>query len=678
MPDRGNNSKLDDNRDQGLARTALTVHISANFKVRSTGFGVMTKETFSFQAEVSKLLDIVAHSLYSQKEIFLRELISNASDACDKLRYEALTNPVLIEGSGDFEILLTIDKKAKTLTISDNGIGMSREDLVETLGTIARSGTQAFMEALTEARGDGKKSKKKDATGDVDLIGQFGVGFYSAFMVADKIEVTTQRANNDQAWLWVSDGRGEFSIEEGNRSSRGTDVVVYLKKEDKEYLEEARIRNIVKTYSDHIGLPVILKGIGKDAKDETLNTASALWTRQKKDISNEDYKEFYHHVSNMFDDPWLTIHNRVEGVQAYTNLLYIPSSRPFDLFQPERKSQLKLYVKKVYITENCEELLPSYFRFVRGIVDSEDLPLNISREMLQHNPALAKIKKALTKRIFDELKKKAEKATDEYKEFWDNFGAVVKEGIYEDFENREKLLEIARFRTTVADEIISLADYTGRMKKGQEAIYYISGEEAEHIAQSPQLEGFKAKSVEVLLLTDPVDEFWVSSIGLYEEKPFKSATRGGADLTNIEGDKKKSNKKDADKKDKKPNVEPLIAAFKVALGDKVKDVRTSERLTDSPVCLVAEEGDMDIHLERMLKQHKQITEATPRVLEINSGHALISKLAKRAGDGDGKDPVIGDAALLLFDQARIVEGEPLADPMAFSRRMASVMEKGLG
>ena len=677
MPDRTNHSKRDVNVCRGLAHNAPTVHISAKFKARSMGFGIMTKETFSFQAEVSKLLDIVAHSLYSQKEIFLRELISNASDACDKLRYEALTEPTLIEGSTSFKILLTVDKKAKTLTVSDNGIGMSREDLVETLGTIARSGTQAFMDVLAETRSGEKKAKKKDATGDIDLIGQFGVGFYSAFMVADKIEVTTLRASESQAWLWTSDGRGEFTIEEANRSSRGTDVVVHLKKEDKEYLEQARIRNIVKTYSDHIGLPVILRGKGKDTEDETLNTASALWTRQKKDISDDDYKEFYHHVSNMFDDPWLTIHNRVEGVQAYTNLLYIPSSRPFDLFQPERKSQLKLYVKKVYITENCEELLPSYFRFVRGIVDSEDLPLNISREMLQHNPALAKIKKALTKRIFDELKKKAEKATDEYKEFWDNFGAVVKEGIYEDFENREKLLDIARFRSTTADSLISLTDYTGRMKKGQEAIYYISGEDAEQIAQSPQLEGFKAKGVEVLLLTDPVDEFWVSSVGLYEEKPLKSATRGGADLTSIESDKKKSSKKEDDKKDKKPDLAPLIAAFKVALGDKVKDIRTSERLTDSPVCLVAEEGDMDIHLERMLKQHKQISEATPRVLEINPSHALIGKLAKRAGAGDGKDPIIGDAALLLLDQARIVEGEQLSDPLAFSRRMASVMEKGL-
>ncbi len=638
---------------------------------KTNGVRHMTKETFSFQAEVSKLLDIVAHSLYSHKEIFLRELISNASDACDKLRYEALTTPALIDGDGEFQITLAVDKKAKTIAISDNGIGMTRDDLVATLGTIASSGTQAFMDAL----GAAKKDKKEKS--EVDLIGQFGVGFYSAFMVADNIEVTTRRAGEDKAWLWISDGRGEFSIEEADRSSHGTDVVVHLKKADKEYLEPERIRTIVKTYSDHVGLPVVLQGDGKDIADETLNTASAVWTRAKKDISEDDYKEFYHHVSHMFDDPWLTIHNRVEGVQAYTNLLYVPSSRPFDLFQPERKSQLKLYVKRVYITDNCDELLPSYFRFLRGIVDSEDLPLNISREMLQHNPALAKIKKALTKRVFNELKKKAEKAPEEYATFWDNFGAVVKEGIYEDFENRDNLLGIARFRSTTSDGLTSLAEYVERMKDGQDAIYYITGEDAEQVAQSPQLEGFKAKGVEVLLLTDPVDEFWVSSAGPYEEKPFKSATRGGADLTNVAGDDKKDGDDNDDKKDTTEDVAPLIAAFKVALGEKVKDVRTSERLTDSAVCLVADEGDMDIHLERMLKQHKQLSEATPRVLEINPDHALIGKLAKRAADGDGKDTIIEDAAYLLLDQARIVEGEPVADPLAFSRRMASVMEKGL-
>ena len=643
----------------------------------------MTKETFTFQAEVSKLLDIVAHALYSQKEIFLRELISNASDACDKLRYDSLTNPGLVGGSGAYQITLTTNKKAKTLTVSDNGIGMNRDDLVETLGTIARSGTQAFMDTLTQAKGAKDKKKNGTDTSDIDLIGQFGVGFYSSFMVAERVEVVTRKADEEAAWLWISDGTGEFTIDEATRDQHGTDVTVYLKREDKEFLEPQRIEHIVKTYSDHIGIPIILAGAKKDEEDRTLNQASALWTREKRDISDEDYTEFYHHVGQMWDEPWLTLHNRIEGVISYTNLLFIPSSRPFDLFNPERKAQLKLYVKRVYITDNCDELLPSYMRFVRGVVDSEDIPLNISREMLQHNPALAKIKKALTKRVFNELKKKAEKAPDEYAEFWDNFGAVIKEGLYEDFDNRDVLMELTRFRSTTQEGLISLKDYVERMPEGQDAIFYIAREDAEAIAQSPQLEGFKAKGIEVLLLTDPVDEFWIPSIGTFEEKTFKSATRGGADLSAIGKDKSDSDAKSEDGaiSDGGPDnakVEPLIAAFKVALGDKVKDVRASERLTDSPVCLVADDGDMDMNIERLLKQHNQLSESTPRVLEINADHALITKLAKKAKAAKGIDAAVEEAAFLLLDQARIVEGEPIADPLAFSRRMAAVMEKGLG
>ena len=642
----------------------------------------MTTEKFTFQAEVSKLLDIVAHALYSQKEIFLRELISNASDACDKLRYQSLTNPGLI-GSADFEVILNADKKSKTLTISDNGIGMNRDDLVETLGTIARSGTQAFMDALSQAKSaKDKKKKTGDTESGIDLIGQFGVGFYSSFMVAEKVEVVTRKAGEDTAWLWTSEGTGEFTIDSSKRDQNGTDVIIHLKKDDKEFVEAARIEHIVKTYSDHIGIPIILKAQKKGDEDRTLNKASALWTREKRDISDEDYKEFYNHVGQMWDDPWLTLHNRVEGVLSYTNLLFIPSSRPFDLFTPERKTQLKLYVKKVYITENCDELLPSYLRFIRGVVDSEDLPLNISREMLQHNPALAKIKKALTKRVFNELKKKAEKSPEDYSKFWDNFGAVMKEGLYEDFENRETLIELARFRSTTHDNLSSLSEYVDRMKDGQESIFYIAGEDAEAISQSPQLEGFKAKGVEVLLLTDPVDEFWIPSVGKFQEKSFKSATRGGTDLSDIE----KSSSKDDDKptkneKKSKPTnakLEPLIAAFKLALGDKVKDVRASDRLTDSPVCLVADEGDMDMNIERLLKQHKQLSETTPRVLEINPDHVLITKLSEKTKKTEGIDPIVEEAAFLLLDQAHIVEGEPISDPLAFSKRMAAVMAKGIG
>ena len=628
----------------------------------------MGTEKFTFEAEVGKLLDIVAHSLYSHKEIFLRELISNASDACDRLRYAALTDPGLIEGEGDFRITLSVDRKARTVTLADNGIGMSRADLVENLGTIARSGTQAFVERLSG-----------DANNDMALIGQFGVGFYSTFMVAGKVEVLTRKAGETEAWLWASDGKGEYTVSEGVRETRGTTVTVHLAKGEDEFLGEERLGGIVKTYSDHIPIPIVLEDADKE---QTLNQASALWTRPKKEITSQQYTEFYHHVGHTFDDPWLTLHNSVEGILSYTNLLFIPSTQPFDLFLPERKQQVKLYVKRVFITDDCEGLLPGYLRFLRGIVDSEDLPLNISREMLQRDPKLARIRSGLVKRILAELKKKADKKPDDYATFWDNFGAVLKEGLYEDRENRDRILAVSRFHTTAGDGLVGLDTYVDRMLDGQEAIYTISGEDGQSLRQSPQLEGFAARGVEVLLLTDPVDEFWVPALGSYRDKPFKSATRGGADLGKITA------REDADKAAKKAkkkkapaaaDVDRLTAAFKVALGDAVKDVRASERLTDSPVCLVADEADLDMHLERLLKQHRQMDAAavTPRILEVNPRHALIRRLADLARDGDGADGVLADAALLLLDQARIVEGEPIPDPAAFSRRLASMMEKGL-
>jgi len=641
----------------------------------------MTQEKFTFQAEVSKLLDIVAHSLYSQKEIFLRELISNASDACDKLRYAALTDPKLTEGDTDFRITLSVDAKAKTLTVGDNGAGMNHDDLTGLLGTIARSGTQAFVDQMSK---DQKKDQKKDTGKEKDgmaLIGQFGVGFYSAFMVAKKVEVLTRKAGEDKAWLWSSDGKGEFTIDAAQRDGRGTDVIVHLNKTDEEYLETIRLETIVKHHSDHIGIPIVLKE--KDS-ERTLNTASALWTRDKKDIDDEQYKEFYHHVGHTFDEPWMTLHNKIEGAATYTNLLFIPSSRPYDLFHPDRKAKAKLYVKRVFITDDCEGLLPPYLRFVQGIVDSEDLPLNISREMFQHNPQLAKIKSGLAKRILGELKKKAEKAPEEYENFWENFGAVLKEGIYEEPENRERILALARFNSSEVSGLITLDDYVKRMKDGQDTIYYFSGEDTKALLASPHMEGFKAKGVEVLLVTDPVDDFWIPSVGEYAGKQFKSATRSGADLSGIEGDgkskdKKKDKKKD-DKKDKSAEaIEPLLAQFKVVLGDAVKDVRASARLTDSAVCLVAEDGDMDIHLEKIMKQHGQLGggELTPRVLEVNPDHSLIVGLIERAKKSDGTDAVIADAAHLLLDQARIVEGEPVKDAKEFSRRLSAVMESGL-
>ena len=626
------------------------------------------EEKLEFQAEVAKVLNLVIHSLYSNKEIFLRELISNASDACDKLRYLALTTPGLLDEGTDFKIDISTNKKERSITVADNGIGMNREELIENLGTIARSGTTAFLDSLS---GDEQK--------DAALIGQFGVGFYSCFSVAEKVEVITRKAGDEKAWAWTSDGVGAFSISETERENQGATVTVYLKKEDKEFIEETRIQNIVKTYSDHISIPIMLAGKEKASQ---INAGSALWTRQRKDITEEQYKEFYHHVGHVFDDPWLILHNRAEGKIEYTNLLFIPSSPPFDLMNPERKHRVKLYVKRIFITDDCEDLMPSYLRFVRGIVDSEDLPLNVSREMLQHNVVVTRIKSALVKRVFRELKKKAEKKPEEYDIFWQNFGAVLKEGLYEDHSSHDKLLELVRFRSTAGtdDQLVSLAEYVERMKDGQEEIFYITGDSPETLRASPQLEGFQARGAEVLLLTDPIDEFWLPAVAAYQEKRFTSVTASGIDLSKIkketkEGDKG-AEKNDVDNWDDAA-VAKLILAFKESLGEAVKDVRASDRLTESAVCLVAAEGDMDLHLQRMLKMqgHMDIP-ATARVLEFNPGHSLIKKLTDSV-DKAAKKQDIADAALVLFDQARIVEGEAIDDPASFSQRLNWLMEKGL-
>jgi molecular chaperone HtpG len=618
----------------------------------------MTQETRSFQAEVSRLLDIVAHSLYSQKEIFIRELISNASDACDRLRYAALTEPALAEGDTRFRVALTPDKSARTLTVADNGIGMNRAELIENLGTIARSGTAAFVSQLS---GDARK--------DMSLIGQFGVGFYSAFMVAEQVEVKSRKAGETEGWRWVSDGKGEFTIEPLPEATRGATIVVHLHEGEDEYLEPARLRKIVNTYSDHIGLPIVLKDGGKE---ETINTASALWTRPKSEITEEQYKEFYHHVGHSFDDPWLTLHARAEGVLEYTSLLFVPSAKPFDLFDPERKSRVKLYVRRVFITDERTNLLPPYLRFLRGVVDSEDLPLNISREVLQSNPVVARIRQQLTKRILTEVGKKVTEAPEEYVKFWDNFGAVVKEGLYEDHEHREELLALARFRSTVRDGLVSLNEYVAAMKPGQEAIYTITGDSLDVIKQSPQLEGFRARGVEVLLMTDPIDEFWVPAIGSYKDKPFKSATRGGVDLDKIS---LPEDRKD-EQSEPPAKLASLIAIFKLALGDAVKDVRSSDRLTDSAVCLVADEGDMDMHFERLLKQHRQLDTMSKRILELNPRHKLIERLAATVGEAGASDQ-LSEFAWILLDQARIIEGEQLPDAAGFARRLSTVLERGL-
>src|SRR5215472_7077202 len=618
----------------------------------------MTQETRSFQAEVSRLLDIVAHSLYNQKEIFLRELISNASDACDRLRYAALTESALAEGDTSYRVVLIPDKSARTLTVADNGIGMSRSELIDNLGTIARSGTAAFVDQLS---GDAKK--------DMSLIGQFGVGFYSAFMVAKEVEVLSRKAGAAEGWRWISDGKGEFSIEPCEGLSRGTAIIVHLREGEDDFLDPSRLKTIVRTYSDHVGLPIVLKDGGKD---ETINTASALWTRPRAEITEEQYKEFYHHVGHSFDDPWLTMHNKAEGVLEYTSLLFVPSAKPFDLFDPQRKSRVKLYVRRVFITDEATDLLPAYLRFLRGIVDSEDLPLNVSREMLQSNPMVARMRQQLTRRVLGELGKKAGEAPDEFSKFWDGFGAVLKEGLYEDHDHRDELLSLARFRSTARDGLVSLDDYVAAMRPGQDAIYTIHGDSLDVIKKSPQLEGFRALGVEVLLMTDPIDEFWVPAIATYKYKPFKSATRGAVDLDKITPPEELEEQKP----EPPAKLGSLIAIFKLALGDAVKDVRRSERLTDSAVCLVADEGDMDMHLERLLKQHRQLDTASKRILELNPRHKLIERLAASVGEPGASDQ-LSEFAWLLLDQARIVEGEQLPDPPAFARRLAALLERGL-
>ena len=628
----------------------------------------MSEERLEFKAEVSRLLDIVAKSLYSHREVFLRELISNASDACDRLRYAALTVPDLAGSDADYKIRLSVDKDAGTLTIADNGIGMGRAELVENLGTIARSGTLAFLDQLS---GDAKK--------DVSQIGQFGVGFYSAFMVADRVTVLTRKAGDAEGWRWESDGQGAFTIADEGGLARGTRVILHLTEDAKEFLDPQRLRTVVTRYSDHIPIPIVMAGKTEDgaAQDDTLNRASALWIRPKSEVTAEQYTEFYHHVAHAFDDPWLTLHYRAEGVLEYAALLFVPTRAPFDLYQPDRKHQVKLYVRRVFVTDEAEGLMPPYLRFVRGVIDSEDLPLNVSREMLQSNPMVTKIRQGVTKRILSELTRKAKDEAEGYAQFWEAFGPVLKEGVYEESGQRDTLMPLLRFRSTgnAAGEPawVDLDGYVERMRPGQDAIYYITGDDADALRRSPHLEGFAAKGVEVLLLTDPVDEFWVPAVGTYKDKPLKSVTRTGSDLSKIEAE---DGKAEPEAPTPPANIDRLVAVFKDTLKDAVKDVRTSERLTDSPVCLVADEGDMDIHLERLLKQHKQLQQASPRILEVNPGHPLIAAVT-RTLEGDGSTDQAAELAWLLLDQARIIEGDAPPDPTAFSRRLTKALERGL-
>jgi molecular chaperone HtpG len=623
-------------------------------------------ELHNFSAEISKVLHLMIHSLYTNKDIFLRELISNASDACDKLRYDAITTPALLDENSALAITLSLDKTAKTLTITDTGIGMNRDELIANLGTIAKSGTQEFLSSLT---GDTKK--------DLPLIGQFGVGFYSAFVVADKVTVISRKAGDAGGYVWESEGIGQFSLRDAeNVVPRGTSITLHMRTGDEEYLDKHRLRHITQTYSDHISFPIEFKEA--DEKIETFNAAAALWTRAKTDITDEQYKEFYHHVAHSPDTPWMTLHNKAEGKLEYTNLLFIPSLQPFDLFHPDRKRRVKLYVKRVFITEEGTDLIPHYLRFLRGIIDSEDLPLNISREALQKNPMLDKIRESVCKRVLGELKKRAEKSPEDYAPFWKNFGAVLKEGLCEAIAPKEQILEACRFLSTANDKFVGLDEYVSRMKKGQEHIFYLTGNNPEQLAHSPQVEGFKKRGIEVLLLTDHVDDFWVNVVHEYKKMPFKSVTRSNIDLNAIE---KEADEPDAPAKDsvqEPESMKKLIVALRAIYGHEIKDVRITHKLTDSPVCLSVEEGAMDIRLERFLREQKQITTPSAKILEINPSHAIIISLAKRVESiADSEDAILRDAALLLLDQARIIEGDDVSDAAAFSSRISRFLSQGL-
>ncbi len=621
----------------------------------------MTIENRAFEADTSKILDIVIHSLYSNREIFLRELISNASDALDKRRFLASTNQSM-QASQELQIQIKSDKKAKILTISDNGVGMDSDDLVSSLGTIARSGTKNFIEQL--------ESSKQNDENKLSLIGQFGVGFYAAFMVAETVDVISRKVGSDKAYKWHSDGSNGYSLDDAERGEEGTDVILHLKKDAKEFLEEQRISYMVKKYSDHLSAPIYWQ----DGEASTmLNSASAIWTRPKSEITEEQYNSFYQQASSAYDTPYLTMHNVTEGVTNFTSLLFIPSTRPMDLFNPERKSRLQLYINRVFITDECEELVPNWLRFVRGVVDTPDLDLNVSREMLQQVPAINKIKKTIIRRVLSELKKQAGKKQEEYQKFWLDFGLVIKEGLYEDQEFREKILELCRFYSCRKGDYISLAQYVSEMKEKQEEIYYLSSETVEQAEMSPHIEGFKARDIDVIVLSDPIDEFWLPLVPDFEGKKFKSASRGALDLDKFESENSEKKKADPSKFDL------LIARIKTNLGEKISDVRLSSTLTESPVCLVADEGGMDIQMERLMKAHNRDFQGAPRILEINPDHELVIALNKLADakSSSKESELVDDAALLLFDQAQIIEGRMPADLTAFSKRMTRIMSFSL-
>ncbi len=611
------------------------------------------KETLQFQTEVQQLLHLMIHSLYSNRDIFLRELISNASDAADKLRFEALQNQDLYEGDAELRIRVSFDKDARTVTIADNGIGMSRDEVVENIGTIARSGTRQFLQSLT---GDQAK--------DAQLIGQFGVGFYSAFVVADKVTLLTRRAGVEpqHGVRWESDGSGSYTIETETRSQRGTEVILHLREDADEYLDGLRLRNIIQTYSDHISIPILMPAEDGKGEYETVNRASALWTRPKSEISDDEYREFYKHVGHDWEPPLAWVHNKVEGNPSYTSLLYIPQRAPFDLWDREQTRGLKLYVRRVFIMDDAEHLLPRYLRFVRGVIDSDDLPLNVSREILQHNRLLDRIRAASVKRVLGLLENMAEKEPDKYATFWRQFGRVLKEGPAEDFANRERIAKLLRFSSTLENKEepdVSLADYVARMKEGQQAIYYVTADSFKAAASSPHLELFRKKGIEVLLLGDPVDEWLVTHLHEFDGKRLTSIAKGDLDLGELaDADDKQALEQAAEE------YKPLLERLKTALGEQVREVRLTNRLTDSPACLVVDAHEFGLGLQRLLKAAGQSLGETRPILELNPEHVLVRRLREEADDDRFRD-----RALVLFDQALLAEGGQLDDPAAYVRRV---------
>jgi molecular chaperone HtpG len=621
-----------------------------------------TRETLGFQAEVKQLLNLMIHSLYSNKEIFLRELISNASDAADKLRFEALTDKALYESDPDLRIRVSFDKAARTITIADNGIGMSRQEVIENIGTIAKSGTREFFDKLT---GDSAK--------DAHLIGQFGVGFYSSFIIADKVTLATRRAGltPEHGVKWESDGSGEYTIEMVERAERGTEVTLHLREGEDELLNGLRLRSIIRKYSDHITLPILMKKEEWDKdkgenrltdEDETVNQAGALWARPKNDITEEQYHEFYKHVAHDFEPPLAYTHNKVEGTKEYTQLLYVPARAPFDLWDREHRRGIKLYVRRVFIMDDAEHLMPTYLRFVRGVIDSNDLPLNISREILQESRDVEMIRAGSVRRVLSMLEDLAENDKEKFAIFWKEFGRVFKEGLGEDHGNRERIAKLCRFASTHKDtdeQDVSLADYVSRMKEGQEKIYYVAAEAFAAAKNSPHLEIFRKKGIEVLLLSDRVDEWAVSFLTEFDGKPLQSVAKGGLDLGKLEDEEeKKEQEKESDE------YKALLERIKKTLGEKVKDVRVTHRLTESPVCLVADEHDMGMHLERLLKAAGQKVPGSKPILEVNPQHPLVQKLKDESDESR-----FADWSQVLFDQALLAEGGQLEDPAGFVKRL---------